>query len=968
MRNNGLALTYVPEEYRYDGIYREALATYGKAIGFIPESHITPELCSCAVAQNPAALEYIPESFLNYQLCATAVSAMGKMLAHVPSNQIDRAICLSAVTNDGMAIEHVPDAFFDKEIQLAAVGENGLALQCIPARKRSRVVCEKAVESNPLALEFVPIRFASESIVLGALEANGEALRYVANPTTEMCRLAVHNTEKALRFVPEEMKSAELCYSAFERDWHVITYIPAQLISADMLQCAVLEESNEISSRSWVRRRMNLDFYDQLSDELLTDRAIAIAQRESGMRRVVGASWDAREMRFHVDEELFERKPASGIGLEEPARAIRASLGSFEDLSSYLGGNLSQVDFGGFDFSAVPSIPDYVDRDTIPSSASIQLGVYEQDAYRKLIAEDRLFANDRASQDSDEDCLSLANADSPLDRYYLANERPTYYVSDIHLNHKLIKKFPEHASENEITAFIKGFVESMVDTVPKPNRCFPLLILGDVSYNFDVAEEFYARLDEEWRGPVICVLGNHELWNSNPAPEAAGPIDSVESIVEKYRKMLGRHNAILLENELFVRYRNREYKTISHDELLKMTDDELQDALRHCSTIIAGGLGFTALSSEYTAEKGLYRNTIRTLDKDAVYTERFRSFYERIADLVPDKPVIVATHTPMQCWSHAQRQAEWIYLNGHTHRNSCELTDTYSVYEDNQVGYHVLSAGLKRFLTHPAFDVFKYHDDGIHVVSRTDYIDFCRECGIGIGSFTRRGDVIMLKRDGLYCFILKMEANGKYYLLAGGRINTLSVQDPNYYYERMKLYADRTKAAFSAYNKAIKTIAREVKRIGGAGTVHGCIVDIDFLNHIYLDPFSGELRFYYAESINNRIEYPSFDQLLEARAPYLLPAYRRLIKPAIDGSKGLAFVGSGAVAPFAQAPSWSSDTSMYRPSNVVRSVQYLLDNNVIRNWNDAVLEGVTDEDIAASNSAPKRLYAAGDHSLNSGSC
>ena len=226
----------------------------------------------------------------------------------------------------------------------------------------------------------------------------------------------------------------------------------------------------------------------------------------------------------------------------------------------------------------------------------------------------------------------------------------------------------------------------------------------------------------------------------------------------------------------------------------------------------------------------------------------------------------------------------------------------------------------------------------------------------------------MLKRDGLYCFILKMESNGRCYLLAGGRIHALSVQDPNYYYERMKLYADRTKAAFSAYNKAMRTIAREVTQVGGAGTIHGCIVDIDFFSHIYLDPFTGELKYYYAESINSRVEYPTFDLLLEAHVPSLLPAYKRFAKSSKTSSNGLVIASDGAVAPFAKTPLRSSDTTMYRPSNVVRSVQYLLDNNVIRNWNDAVLEGVSDEDILASNYAPKRVYAADDHSLNSGLC
>lgn len=39
-----------------------------------------------------------------------------------------------------------------------------------------------------------------------------------------------------------------------------------------------------------------------------------------------------------------------------------------------------------------------------------------------------------------------------------------------------------------------------------------------------------------------------------------------------------------------------------------------------------------------------------------------------------------------------------------------------------------------------------------------------------------------------------------------------------------------------------------------------------------------------------------------------------------------------------QNPELVLDTSMYKPSNVMRRIQYLFDQNVIRVWNDKILE------------------------------
>ena len=50
------------------------------------------------------------------------------------------------------------------------------------------------------------------------------------------------------------------------------------------------------------------------------------------------------------------------------------------------------------------------------------------------------------------------------------------------------------------------------------------------------------------------------------------------------------------------------------------------------------------------------------------------------------------------------------------------------------------------------------------------------------------------------------------------------------------------KAAFTPYRNALKTISKEIRAFGGNGNIHGCIIDIDFFNHIYVNPFDGKIE------------------------------------------------------------------------------------------------------------------------------
>ena len=52
------------------------------------------------------------------------------------------------------------------------------------------------------------------------------------------------------------------------------------------------------------------------------------------------------------------------------------------------------------------------------------------------------------------------------------------------------------------------------------------------------------------------------------------------------------------------------------------------------------------------------------------------------------------------------------------------------------------------------------------------------------------------------------------------------------------------KTIMNSYMDKLLNISKVIKSIGGDGSIHGCIVDIDYYNHIYINPVDGKITEY----------------------------------------------------------------------------------------------------------------------------
>jgi calcineurin-like phosphoesterase family protein len=649
-------------------------------------------------------------------------------------------------------------------------------------------------------------------------------------------------------------------------------------------------------------------------------------------------------------KKFFDKETQKFITIEEICYKEEAEIkefDSFVDFYMYLETDLSDANLHDYDFKGVNLADFNTDGAYINSSVLIEQGLYNDSFYNANIRDYVGFSELMVSAENE--VIEAVSVLHDTDLFAIATLNDTshkmYYISDIHLNHKLLQAFPSNATELEVRMYIRQLVKKMIDSATDRSNNDYLLVMGDISFNFEISVLFYTELVIQWERSqrmaelfghwldsrrIIVVLGNHELWDFNKQGVSQTQMPTLDEIIEQYRNLFSRLGICFLQNDLLL----ANGAIISEEQLKPLTPDELKYVCLKSPYVILGGLGFSGLCQAFNATHGIYRNTIPSLEEDLKQTKRFAYIYDKVKSILGNDNVVVLTHTPKENWSNDNYQGNWIYVNGHTHRNDYCCSPEKTFYSDNQIGYHSASIGLKHFLLPGIYDVFRYYPNGIHIVSRGQYLDFNRGVRI-ILTFNRTGKVYMLKNSGVYCFMYENPSSGKKFLLSGGAISKLEHNDLNYYFERMVFYAEAIKGLLGVYHKALKSIADSIKRIGGEGKVHGCIVDIDVFNHIYVNPRDGTVTPYCADSMVNKYVYQTVGELLSAQRKDLYDNYMKLLDEEHEGVKlleGEAEAGSLGKARLVL------DTYIYIPSRIMKSLQYLTEVNVIRIWNNRIMD------------------------------
>ena len=505
-----------------------------------------------------------------------------------------------------------------------------------------------------------------------------------------------------------------------------------------------------------------------------------------------------------------------------------------------------------------------------------------------------------------------------------------YYITDLHLTHRI--KNADCKSKNDIIFVLKNIIEDIFFAFRGKKL---ILIGGDTSSDFFVFNSFIKLLsktleERKYRADIIFLLGNHELWGY--------PGEDFTSIVSKYNSLLREQGMYLLQNDIL--YIDADYRLnrITTEEFISSDKSTIRKILSNTRLVIFGGLAFSGYNEEFNANNGIYRNTIGR-QTEIEETQKFEKMYNLVCDTVSDKNLIVFTHTPKKDWcKNPEPQKNIVYVSGHTHRNYFYDDGEYRIYADNQLGYYNENPKLKYFYLEDEYDCFSYFEDGIHTITGNQYNDFFRGMNIQM-SFTRKVNILyMLKRNGYYCFIHRAQS-GSLSILNGGALKKLDFTNIHYYYNNMDKVIAHIKKPLDSYTKYQEKISNEIEKIGGSGTIHGCIIDIDYFNHIYVNPSDMSITGYWAADMINKEVYPNIPALLREECPHLYNRYQKLLKG--DKKNKIAIKGNSS-HDLSLIPVKYLDTDIYKASREVKKMQKL-SSNILSVWyepttNETVIE------------------------------
>lgn len=943
------SLKSVPKINQTEDLVKYVCSNDGMALKHASKKLITPEICKIAVTQNSLALEYVPKKIISSELCYLAVMENGRALEYVPDDMRTKELVEMAVSyylvnvyrhyddTDEIYESKKKDITEKAKRQGEALGDyQGYPISFVPSSLLTDDLILKSVSYSPLSLREIPENKKTKEAIELAVSSNGLALKYVSlkKQTKALVNTALLNQPTAIQFVSARFVTQELCNDLFEKEYSCFSYFPEKYITVDM--CLHLMKIkrfsiSELNNYSLIEKYGTADVkivtFDDFPDNMRNNKQVLdmiIRYCKYGALPII--NWNER-----IDEEikkaeekkyLFYNMPTNKRGI----KIVPLSEETMEYITPYV------------------IYPEEENTEVAPANIK---PIVEMDRIKQYVnqKDEIIVPLEPASKES----IPVIYKNGSLILHELSEDSSSqtiYYVSDIHIEHQLMNELEAELNKKEdktqgvVNELLRDLLDERISEMVEGKNGI-LLIGGDIADSIEFSRFFYSILVEKWRGKIISVLGNHELWDGttlldwiNPAYKAR----EIEEIVNDYREMLSNYREIsLLENQLFINYKNERYRTISEEDILEATTEELRDIISKSTFVVLGGIGYSGLNEHYNSDLGLYRKAITSLDEDKRRASMFNAVYEKIKQSAYDKQVIVLTHTPVYDWSKEQCNPNWIYVNGHTHQNSMiKHKNGVTVLSDNQIGYRPQKWKLNAFTTNSLwYDPFESFEDGIHKITSEQYKDFNNGRGIKSNGCNYEGTLYALKRNGMYMFVL--ETIKSLCLMVGGARKRLERNDVQYYYDNMELYGQRILTAIEPYKNVLKQISKEVQSFGGTGTIHGCIVDVSWSSHIYVNPFDGKLTSYWALDMLSRVAYDDIKGLLEANEPELLERfmieYKGKSLPLIEKH----LMTSDNCSELAIMPKWVFGTEMYEPSRIMKSVQYVWEQNIIRAWNEGVL-------------------------------
>ena len=631
---------------------------------------------------------------------------------------------IKELKKDGLLLKTIPSKERTAEQCLIAVRQNPRAIKYVPCKLQTEKLCKAALKKDPSVFKLIYYKAFNDKVRLYLVKQDGMLLKEIPeyDRTKAICRAALFNTIRALRYVPKEVKD-EIYPNA----------------SDEFVMCCMEWLHDDIMALNY------------LPTSVINSRLFMNKQKERGCLTVTDSMYDRNTHSFQVGIKYTLQ--------DENNKAVtRSGTASFSDFGEYydfLDGNLEGALLRGFDFDGIDLHDINISGAVIHNDVLVRQGLYDSSYY------DARFGNNHVQSMIEKNELVLTE---PIHYLMPAEDEgftilnvsnfTIFYVSDIHLKHRIKHVMPQRGTKEEVHAFIRLLVHNMVRTTGSASYNSFLLIAGDVSDWFEFTEVFYRELVKLWiPSKIVVISGNHELLD---------PDETIENNIAAQREFFKSLGIIFLHNDLFCAcepFRNHPL-VVNEEQLLTMSEDLLCEKVCQYPFLVLGGIGFSGLNKKYNATNMPYGRSFYTLPNDdakkkreMAESSRFAALHQKLSEVLSKKSVIVLTHMRKEDWTDQPYVPGWSYVSGHNHRNCFEVNDQKRVYADNQIGYHRETVGLKYFYINGEYDTFFHYNDGIYQITLAQYEAFNRGKGI-ISSCNRTGiNITMLKKNGYYMFL-----------------------------------------------------------------------------------------------------------------------------------------------------------------------------------------------------------------------
>ena len=433
------------------------------------------------------------------------------------------------------------------------------------------------------------------------------------------------------------------------------------------------------------------------------------------------------------------------------------------------------------------------------------------------------------------------------DRYYSEMD----YESTFEY-YKIVKSYKSLMLSEEV----EEMIFAMAKLYSYKQKCVKKLEVFDKTYeslSMDVQsfEESYKKAIEEINmtdyrehtllseaKDVYVVLGNHEYID----------FEDVASCASYYQSELKKIGIKLLNNNSYV-----------YEKFL-----------------IYGGTGFAKYDEKWNADTVVCCRKFSRGD-ERKETELFEKGYKKALSYAKENDLcfLCVSHYPISACLNGKYDKEAIYFTGHNHQNNYVRNTNIVLYADNQIGYKDNNIVFRIATT--GFELNPYADmqDGLYVTTIKDYLQFYRYIGENVGNGAvlcqrcqnGKASLYVVKRKGYYgFFVLNPKGSAKgISIINGGVTKKLTTStNMNWICENFDVVLSKYLRVLTPLRNAQEQLSRELKELGLSGTIHGCIVDIDFYHHIMLNPADGSITFYYSSAFGLVRNLDSFDDVIES--------------------------------------------------------------------------------------------------------